>query len=218
MTTILIVDDHDLVRTGIRRLLDDINGFDVVGECASGEESVEFCQQSPPDVVLMDVNMPGIGGIEAAKRIIRRNENIKMIILTAQTENPLPKHLLDNGVLGYMTKSSDAQEMVRAINTVKAGKRYLSDIIAQQMAIAMITGKGESPLDKLSPREMEVLIKISQGLTTNEIMDQMNISPKTISTHRCRIMEKLNAKNDVELARISIEYGLVDPIMTSGAS
>lgn len=215
MTTILIVDDHDLVRTGIRRLLDDINGFDVVGECASGEESVEFCQQSPPDVVLMDVNMPGIGGIEAAKRIIRRNEDIKMIILTAQTENPLPKHLLDNGVLGYMTKSSDAQEMVRAINTVKAGKRYLSDIIAQQMAIAMITGKGDSPLDKLSPREMEVLIKISQGLTTNEIMDQMNISPKTISTHRCRIMEKLNAKNDVELARISIEYGLVDPIVTS---
>ena len=216
MVQILIVDDHDLVRTGVRRLLEDVAGFNVVGECESGEQAVEFCRQTPPEVVLMDVNMPGIGGIEAAKRILRHNEGIKIIILTAQSENPLPKHLLDNGVLGYVTKNSGPQEMVRAIHQVKMGQRYISDEIAQKMAMAMISGKGDSPLDKLSPREMEVLIKIAQGMTTNEIMDQMSISPKTISTHRCRIMEKLNAKNDVELARISIEYGLVDPIMTTG--
>jgi two-component system invasion response regulator UvrY len=217
MVQILIVDDHDLVRTGVRRLLEDVASFSVVGECESGEKAVDFCLKTPPEVVLMDVNMPGIGGIEAAKRILRRNESIKIIILTAQSENPLPKHLLDNGVLGYVTKSSGAQEMVRAINQVKMGQRYISDEIAQKMAMAMISGKGDSPLDKLSPREMEVLIKIAQGMTTKEIMDQMSISPKTISTHRCRIMEKLNAKNDVELARISIEYGLVDPIMTAGS-
>lgn len=217
MVEILIVDDHDLVRTGVRRLLEDVVSFNVVGECESGEQAVEFCLQTPPQVVLMDVNMPGIGGIEAAKRIIRHNEDIKLIILTAQTENPLPKHLLDNGVLGYITKNSDAQEMVRAINQVKIGRAYISDEIAQKIALATISGKGSSPLDKLSPRELEVLIKIAQGLTTIEIMDQMHISPKTISTHRCRIMEKLSAKNDVELARISIEYGLVDPVITTGS-
>lgn len=215
MTQILIVDDHDLVRTGIRRLLEDIASFTVVGECSSGEEAVEYCKNTPPEIVLMDVNMPGIGGVEAAKRILRHSSDVKIIILTAQSENPLPRHLLDNGVLGYMTKSSDPQEMVRAINMVKSGQRYISDEIARKMAMSMIAGGGESPIDRLSPREMEVLLKISQGLTTQEIMEQMNISPKTISTHRCRIMDKLGAKNDVELARISIEYGLIDPIVSS---
>jgi two-component system invasion response regulator UvrY len=216
MINILIVDDHDLVRTGVRRLLEDVAAFEVIGECASGEEAVDFCRSQRPDIVLMDINMPGIGGVEAAKRILRSDETIKILVLTAQSEQPLSKHVMDSGISGYLTKGSDAQEMVRAINQVRAGQRYISDDIARKMAMAMIDGGGGSPLDKLSPREIEVLIKISQGLTTNEIMEQMSISPKTISTHRCRIMEKLNAKNDVELARISIEYGLIDPVLSSG--
>jgi len=146
---------------------------------------------------------------------LRHSEEIQIIVLTAQSEQPLSKHVLDNGISGYLTKGSDAQEMVRAINQVRSGQRYVSDEIARKMAMSMIDGSGGSPLDKLSPREIEVLMKISQGNTTQEIMGQMNISPKTISTHRCRIMEKLGAKNDVELARISIEYGLVDPVLSS---
>ena len=146
MIKILIVDDHDLVRTGVRRLLEDIAAFEVVGECASGEEAVEFCRVSRPDIVLMDINMPGIGGIAAARKILRCQEGTKVIILTAQSEQPLAKHVMENGIPGYLTKGSDAQEMVRAINCVRSGQRYVSDDVAHKMAMSMIDGGGGSLL------------------------------------------------------------------------
>ena len=209
MTKILIVDDHDLVRAGIIRLLQDYEEVEVVGECASGEEAMIACQKLNPDVVLMDLHMPGMGGMEAAKRIIDRYKNIKVIILTAESEAPISKHTIKFGVSGYLTKGTAMDEMIRAIKAVRAGHRYISPVVAQKLALSMLDGD-QSPLDKLSKRELEVLIKISQGQSNREIAEQLHLSPKTTSTYRARLLEKLNASNDVELSRICRASGILN--------
>lgn len=209
MTRILIVDDHDLVRAGIIRLLQDIDGIEVVGECASGEEAMLGCQKLHPDVVLMDLHMPGMGGMEAAKRIIDRFKDIKVIILTAESEAPISKHTIKFGVSGYITKGSGIDEMIRAIKQVNAGQRYISPVVAQKLALSMLDGD-QSPLDRLSKRELEVLIRISQGQSNREIAEQLHLSPKTTSTYRARLLEKLNATNDVELSRICRASGILN--------
>jgi two-component system, NarL family, invasion response regulator UvrY len=212
MIKTLIVDDHDLVRAGITRLLSDIPDIEVIGECASGEEALTACQQLRPDIVLLDLHMPGMGGMEAAKRIIDRYNETKVIILTAESETPLSKHTLKFGVAGYLTKGSDIDEMIHAIKQVQAGQRYISPMVAQKLALSILDGN-QSPLDKLSKRELEVLIRISKGQSNREIAEQLHLSPKTTSTYRSRLLEKLNASNDVELSRICREGGLLNNVV-----
>lgn len=212
MIKTLIVDDHDLVRAGITRLLSDIPDIEVVGQCASGEEALTACQQLHPDIVLLDLHMPGMGGMEAAKRIIDRYNETKVIILTAEAETPLSKHTLKFGVAGYLTKGSDIDEMIHAIKQVQAGQRYISPMVAQKLALSILDGN-QSPLDKLSKRELEVLIRISKGQSNREIAEQLHLSPKTTSTYRSRLLEKLNASNDVELSRICREGGLLNNVV-----
>ncbi|MBN1379416.1 MAG: response regulator [Gammaproteobacteria bacterium] len=209
MTRLLIVDDHDLVRAGIRRLLQDVEEVEVIGECASGEEAMVACQKLDPEIVLMDLHMPGMGGMEAAKRIIDRYKDIKVIILTAESEAPVSKHTIKFGVSGYLTKGSGISEMIHAIKQVNAGHRYISPVVAQKLALSMLDGD-QSPLDKLSKRELEVLIRISQGQSNREIAEQLHLSPKTTSTYRARLLEKLNATNDVELSRICRTSGIMN--------
>lgn len=209
MIKILIVDDHDLVRAGIRRLLEDTGEVQILGECASGEQAMTACQQLQPEIVLMDLHMPGMGGMEAAKRIIDRYTDIKVIIVTAESEAPVSRHTIKIGVSGYLTKGSDVDEMLNAIRQVRAGKRYISPLVAQKLALSMVDGD-KSPLDKLSKRELEVLIRISRGQTNREIAEQLHLSPKTTSTYRARLLEKLNATNDVELSKICTEAGLLN--------
>lgn len=209
MIKILVVDDHDLVRAGIIRLLSDVAEIDVVGECSSGEEAMLACPELKPDVVLMDLHMPGMGGMEAAKRIIDRYKTIKVIILTAESESPISKHTIKFGVSGYITKGSGIEEMVRGIKQVKAGQRYISPVVAQKLALSVLDGD-QSPLDKLSKRELEVLIRITQGQSNREIAEQLHLSPKTTSTYRARLLEKLNASNDVELSRICRDSGMLN--------
>lgn len=207
MIKVLIVDDHDLVRAGIIRLLEDIPDIQVVGECASGEDAISRCHNLQPNIVLMDLHMPGIGGMEGAKRIIEKYKNIRVMILTATSETPMSKHVLKFGASGYLTKGCDVEEMVTALKQVYAGQRYLSPAVAQKLALSILDGN-DSPLDSLSRRETEVLMKISQGLSNREIAEQLHLSPKTTSTYRSRLLEKLGASNDVELTRICIESGL----------
>jgi two-component system invasion response regulator UvrY len=157
----------------------------------------------------MDLHMPGMGGMEAAKRIIDRYKNIKVIILTAESEAPISKHTIKFGVSGYLTKGSGIDEMVRAIKHVKTGQRYISPMVAQKLALSVVNGD-ESPLDRLSKRELEVLIRISQGQSNREIAEQLHLSPKTTSTYRARLLEKLNASNDVELSRICRDAGMLN--------
>ncbi len=205
----LLVDDHELVRTGIRRLIDDINGLEVVGEVETGEAAIEFTKNEHVDVVLMDLNMPGIGGMEATRRLIAKDRHLKIIVVTVHDSEPFPQQLFKAGAMGYLTKGCNIEEIVHAIKEVFYGRRYVSVDIAQKMAMN-VQPEDENPFDKLSQREMQVMMMSMQGMKGQKISEQLNLSPKTISTYRYRLFDKLNVSNDVELTRLAMQYGLID--------
>jgi two-component system invasion response regulator UvrY len=210
MINILLTDDHELVRTGIRRLLEDSKQVKIVGEAESGEDSLQLAQSLNPDVILMDVNMPGIGGVEACRRILQRDPKQKIIVLTVQNELTFPKRLLEIGAKGYLTKDCGIDEMIKAIKQVNSGGSYIAFAIAQQLALSLLPGNDANPIDRLSRREFQVMLMISQGLTNVEISDKLCLSPKTISTYRLRVLEKLDAHNEVDLIKIAVEQGMVE--------
>mgnify|MGYP001548217785 CR=1 len=212
MIKVLLVDDHQLVRSGINRILQDAEGIDVVGEASSGEEAISLTREIKPNVVLMDVSMPGIGGIEATRKLLRVDENLKIIALTVYADEPYPTSLLEAGASGYLTKGCEVTEIVNAINTVTRGERYLGKDIAQQMALSALPGGKKNPFDKLSQREVQVMLMITQGKKLQDISDKLCLSPKTVSTYRYRIYEKLDVDNDVELTHLAIRHGMVDNI------
>jgi two-component system invasion response regulator UvrY len=206
---VLLVDDHDLIRYGLRRLLEDQSGIEVVDEANSGEQAMEKARLLKPDVILMDINMPGIGGFEATSRLSKTLPECKIIVLTVHSEGPLPKRILEAGAVGYLTKGCPVEEMLQAIHKVHAGQRYIAPTIAQQLALSMLPGE-ESLLDVLSQRELQVLIMISRGMRTNTISEKLNLSPKTVSTYRKRLHDKLNVSNDVEMMHLAIKHGLLE--------
>lgn len=210
MISVLLTDDHELVRTGIRRLLEDSKQVDIVGEADCGEDSLQLAQSLKPDVILMDVNMPGIGGVEACRRILQRNPKQKIIVLTVHNEQTFPKRLLEIGAKGYLTKECGVDEMIKAIKQVNSGGSYIASSIAQQLALSLLPGNDVNPIDRLSRREFQVMLMISQGLTNLEISDKLCLSPKTISTYRLRVLEKLDAHNEVDLIKIAVEQGMVE--------
>jgi two-component system invasion response regulator UvrY len=211
MIQILLVDDHALFRSGMKSILDAQEGLTVVAEADTGEDAVEYVRKTPPDVILMDVNMPGIGGIEATRRILRIDSQSRVIALTALDDQPFPNQLLDAGAVGYLTKGSPAEEMSSAIRQVMRGEHYICNEVAQRLSLSALVNKGEStPLAKLSPREMQVMLMITRGSTTQQISDALFLSPKTISTYRTRLFEKLEIHNDVELTHFALRYGLIE--------
>ncbi len=212
MINVLLVDDHQLIRSGINRILQDAEGISVVGEASSGEEAITITREIGPDVVLMDVSMPGIGGIEATRKLLRVNEKVKIIALTVYAGEPYPTSLLEAGASGYLTKGCDVSEIISAINTVMRGERYLGKDVAQQMALSALPGGKKNPFDKLSQREVQVMLMITQGKKLQDISDKLCLSPKTVSTYRYRIYEKLDVDNDVELTHLAIRHGMVDNI------
>jgi two-component system invasion response regulator UvrY len=210
MITILLTDDHALVRTGIRRLLEDSGQIRIVGEANCGEESLKLSQEQNPDVILMDVNMPGIGGVEACRRILQRNPSQKIIVLTIHSEQTFPKRMLEIGAKGYLTKDCGVDEMLEAIKQVNNGGAYIAPSIAQQLALSLLPGNEHNPIDRLSRREFQVMLMISHGLTNAAISDKLCLSPKTISTYRLRLLEKLGAQNEIDLLKIAVEQGMVE--------
>lgn len=210
MITVLLTDDHALVRSGIRRLLEDSGQVEIVGEADCGEESLIMTQSLNPDVILMDVNMPGIGGVEACRRILQRDPKQKIIVLTVHSEQTFPKRMLEIGAKGYLTKECAIDEMIEAIKQVNKGNSYIASSIAQQLALSLLPGNGENPIDRLSRREFQVMLMISNGLTNIEMSDKLCLSPKTISTYRLRLLEKLGAHNEVDLIKIAVEQGMVE--------
>ncbi|TRX56804.1 UvrY/SirA/GacA family response regulator transcription factor [Thalassomonas sp. M1454] len=214
MIKVLLVDDHDLVRTGIRRLLEDAKGINVIAEAATGEEAVQYCRSNEPDVVLMDMNMPGIGGLEATKKILRYCPDIKVLFLTVHMEAPIPTKVMQIGAAGFLTKSTAPQEMIQAIKAVNSGQRYITPDIAQQMALSQFQTQEESPLTNLSERELQIMMMITRGEKVVDISNQLNLSSKTINSYRYRMFTKLNVSNDVELTHLAIRYGMhnVEPI------
>jgi DNA-binding NarL/FixJ family response regulator len=210
---VLVVDDHDLVRTGIRRMLADVAGVSVVGEAASGEEALLRVRELRPDLVLMDVKMPGIGGLEATRKIIRSHSEIKVIAVTACDEEPFPSRLLQAGAAGYLTKGAGLEEMIKAIRQVFAGHRYISADIAQQLALKPFQTQGDaSPFDLLSEREMQIALMIAECQKVQSISDKLCLSPKTVNTYRYRIFEKLEITSDVELAMMAVRHRMVDVV------
>ena len=210
MIKVLLTDDHALVRTGIRRLLEDSKQVTIVGEAENGEDSLKLAQSLKPDVILMDVNMPGIGGVEACRRILQRDPGQKIIILTIHNEQTFPKRLLEIGAKGYLTKECGVDEMILAIKQVDKGGAYIAPSIAQRLALSLLPGNEDNPIDKLSRREFQVMLMISHGLSNIEISEKLCLSPKTISTYRLRLLEKLGAHNEVDLLKIAVEQGMVE--------
>ncbi|AIX50832.1 two-component system response regulator UvrY [Pantoea sp. ICBG 1758] len=218
MISLLLVDDHELVRAGIRRILEDIKGLVIAGEAACGEDAVKWCRQHTVNVVLMDMNMPGIGGLEATRKIVRYNPDIRIIMLTIHTENPLPARVMQAGASGYLSKGAAPQEVVSAIRAVHAGQRYIASDIAQQMALSQIEPqKAESPFSCLSERELQIMLMITRGQKVTEISEQLNLSPKTVNSYRYRMFSKLNISGDVELTHLAIRHGLfnAEPLISS---
>ncbi|KTD20308.1 two-component system response regulator LetA [Legionella londiniensis] len=210
MIKILIVDDHALVRMGIRRLLEDLQDMAVVGEAECGEVALALVKDLRPDVVLLDMKMPGIDGWEVTRRLKKTNPQTKVIAVTAICAEPLPSRVLQLGAMGYLTKESSASEMATAIRKVYRGERYLSAEIAQKMAINSLQAPQETPFDLLSEREMQVMLMITSGMTVQDIADRLFLSTKTINGYRYRMFEKLAIKNDVELTYLAMKHGLIE--------
>lgn len=210
LITVLIVDDHELVRAGIRSLLSTVNGIKVIGEAATGEEAVKVAREKHPNVVLMDVRMPGIGGLEATRKLLRADPDLKIIALTVCGEEPFPSKLLQAGAAGYLTKGSGLDEMVQAIHSVFHGKRYISPEVAQQLALKHLSDEKASPFETLSERELQVMLMITSGQKVQEISDKLCLSPKTVNSYRYRLFEKLDVNSDVELTHLAIRHGILD--------
>ena len=207
---VLVVDDHDLVREGILRILNDAPGIKVIAEAVSGEEAIELVARHSPDVVTMDITMPGMGGLEATRILLETHPELPIVILSVHDEEPYPSRLLQAGAMGYLTKGCAVGEMHDAIKSVATGVRFIGTDIAQRLALSKISGKGGSPFDKLSQREMQVLLMITQGKNTQEISDKLCLSPKTVSTYRYRLYEKISVQNDVELTHVAIREGIIE--------
>lgn len=207
---VLLVDDHSVVRMGFKMLIDSEKDMQVIAEAETGEEGIIKFQEIKPDVIVMDITMPGIGGLEAIERIIAKDKNAKILVLSAHEDSVHPKRVLSAGAIGYLTKRSAAEELINAIRTVGSGKKYIESSVAQQLAITQLSGEND-PTEVLSDREFEVFILLAKGKSTNEIADTMCLSPRTVGTHLYNIKQKLNANNSAEIALIAIRCGLLEP-------
>jgi two-component system invasion response regulator UvrY len=209
MIRVMLVDDHRLFRMCLRKMLEGFKGIEVVGEAESGEDAVAAARELRPNVILMDLLMPGIGGLEAIRRVVRMDLDIRMIVLSACEEPPFPVQALKAGAAGYLTKGVGADELHTAIRRVFLGKRYLGAEIAQTLAACAWEEQEGGPFDSLSNREMQIMMMVVNCHKVSEISSSLHLSPKTVNSYRYRIFEKLNVSSDVELALLAARYGMV---------
>ena len=206
---VFIVDDHAIVRTGLRMILSAQLDMEVVGDAESAEAALPVIRTLKPDVVLSDLHLPGVSGLDLTERLVRLEHAPKVIVVSVLEDGPLPRRLLEAGASGYVGKAADSQELLNAVRTVAQGRRYLANAVAQNIALA---GVGPlSALETLSPRETEVALLLAQGLKNEEIARQLSLSGKTVSTHKHRLFEKLDVRDNVTLARLLRQYGYLDP-------
>ena len=211
MIQILIIDDQALVRTGLRHILDQSSEVTKVTEVSSGEAALISCRTSRPDVILLSINLPGLTGFEITRKLMRSHPAARIIVLAVHAKPPYPTRLMDAGASGYLTRDCEADELIQAIRVVVGGQRYIGSEAAKQLALSMLAGSAnESPFEDLSAREMEVMLKITEGRRIPDIASLMCLSPKTISTYKYRILGKLGARSEVELVRMAMRYGLLE--------
>ena len=210
MIRVMLVDDHAVVRTGFRLLLQAVPEISVIGEAESGEVACTRYAELTPDVVVMDLAMPGMGGLEALKRIRARHPQARVLALSAHEDPMHARRALQEGALGFLSKRSAPEALLEAVTTVAAGRRYLDSHLAQKLALAEIEGAAKSPIERLSEREFEVFIRLASGATVQKIADDLKLSASTVGTHLYNIKQKLAVVNQSELTLIAIRHGLIE--------
>ena len=210
MIKVMLVDDHAVVRMGFRLLLEEADDIAVVAEAATGEDALRLYADLKPDVVVMDISMPGIGGIEAVTRLLAKDATAKVLVLSAHEDSIHPKRMLKAGALGYLSKRIAADELIQAIRKVDQGEIFLDSALVQQIALQQVTGD-QSPVDVLSDREFEVFMLLAKGESVAQIAARLFVSPRTIGTHLYNIKQKLGATNSAELTLIALRNGLLTP-------
>lgn len=207
MIRVMLVDDHALVRMGFRMLLADAQ-VEVVAEVDSGEQACIEYPRARPDVVVMDLSMPGMGGLEAVRRLIAQDAKARVLVLSAHEDTAHPRRVLRAGALGYLTKRSAPEALIAAVSAVAANEAYVDPLTARALAMAQVTGE-TSPAEALSEREFSVFLQLAKGLTVAQIADNLKLSPSTVGTHLYHVKQKLNASNQSELTLIALQWGLI---------
>lgn len=210
MIRIVLVDDHGLMRAGVRMLLESQADIQVVGEAGNGDEALRLLRQLKPDVVLCDFHMPGLSGLEVTERLARSLPEIRLIMVSVLNDGPIPKRVLAAGAYGYLDKGAPGAELLTAVREVAAGRRYIGADIARQMALEGLNGT-PSAVQALTPRELEVALLLVQGRKMTEIGERLSLSAKTVATHKYRVFDKLGVRDVVSLVRIARQHGLLDP-------
>jgi len=208
---VFIVDDHALVRAGMRMILSAQTDIEVIGDVESGEAALPLIKRLRPDVVLCDLHLPGLSGLEITERVTHGGDGPRVIIVSVLEDGPLPRRLLDAGASGYVGKGGDAQELLNAVREVARGKRYLASSVAQNIALSGVTGNA-TPIDALTDRELEISLLLAQGIRQSEIAQRLSLSAKTINTHKSRLFDKLGVGDTVALVRLMKQHGMLDPV------
>lgn len=212
MVKVLLADDHGIVREGLRRIVEESGDMVVVAEASDGKETIKKVRDTSPDVAVIDISMPGMDGLEVISRLHYSNPDLPLLVLTMHEEGQYVVRAIEAGAMGYITKQSAPEQLVKAIRKVIAGNRYLTDEAAEALALKVAKGKSHrTPLDSLSMRELQVLRRLALGHTNREIAGSYNISIKTVDTYRFRLLKKLNLRNNAELSRFAIQNHLIEP-------
>lgn len=212
MIKVLLADDHSIVRAGLCRIVEESGDMTVVAEAADGKAAIQQARKADPDVAVIDISMPEFDGLEVTARLRDDIPDLPVIILTMHEEEQYVVRAIEAGSMGYITKKSAPEKLVKAIRKVLAGQRYLSPEATESLALRVARGaKGQSPLDSLSNRELQVLKRLAQGNTNREIAAAYNISIKTVDTYRLRLLKKLNLRNNADISRFAIQNHLIDP-------
>jgi len=210
MITVLLVDDHAVVRTGFRLLLQSVAEVSAVHEAESGEVACQRYTELAPDVIVMDLAMPGMGGLEALRRIRSHDSNARVLALSAHDDPMHARRALREGALGFLSKRSAPEALIEAVMAVAAGRRYIDASLAQELALADLDGAAKSPVERLSEREFEVFVRLARGATVQRIAEDLKLSASTVGTHLYNIKQKLAVVNQSELTLLAIRHGLID--------
>jgi two-component system invasion response regulator UvrY len=212
MINILIVDEQELVRTGLRHILERDPQVGSIHEVSTGERALSACRDFQPDVILLDLSLPGMSAFEITHRLRRVSDKTGIIILAVHAKSPYPNRLLDAGAQGYLTKDCESGELLKAVKAVASGERFIGIEAAKQLALSLFPGTSESPFESLSARELEILHKLTEGSRVPEIARLLCLSPKTVATYKYRIYEKLGTRSEVGLLRMVMRYGLLEAV------
>lgn len=206
---VILADDHAVVRSGLRRLLEQSNFVEVVAEADSGEQAYQLYGEYLPDVLVMDMSMPGMGGLEALRRVLSRYPNARVVIFSMHENASFATQALSAGARGYVAKSGAAEDLIKALREVSSGKSYLSPSVAQKIVLQNMSGS-EDPTKRLSAREFEVFRLIAEGNNVDDIAEILKISQKTVANYQTLLKQKLGVNSPVELVRLAIRFGVIE--------